>query len=192
MRLHPERPLWVLDFDCETIAAGFADPDWVPQKVTCIAWSWIGSDEVRVKTCGGSRGLYEDPNLRRGLLADFLVDYHRADMVTGHNLLRFDLPVLNADIMRLGLPPLGPKLVQDTMRIPRSKGFKKGQDNLAGLVETYERKLALGWQQWEDAYRAPGWPVVMDRARSDVIMHKELRAAMLERGWLKAPRTWHP
>lgn len=192
MRLMPVRPLRILDFDCETIAAGFADPEWVPQKVTCIAWSWIGSDEVRVKTCGGSAGLYEDPSLRRALLEDFLVDYHRADMVTGHNLLRFDLPVLNADIMRLGATPLGPKLVQDTMRIWRSKGFKKGQDNLAGLVQTYERKLALDWQQWEDAYRTPGWPVVMDRARSDVIMHKELRAAMLDRGWLKAPRMWHP
>lgn len=192
MRLVTERPIRVLDFDCETIAAGFADPDWVPQKVTCIAWSWIGSDEVRVKTCGGSAGLYEDPNLRRGMLADFLTDYHRADMVTGHNLLRFDLPVLNADIMRLGLPPLGPKMVQDTMRLPRSKGFKKGQDNLAGLVETYERKLALDWQQWEEAYRTPGWPVVQDRARSDVIMHKEMRALFIERGWLKPPVVWYP
>lgn len=192
MRLHPERPIRILDFDIETMAAGFADPDWVPQKVTCIAWSWIGSDEVRVRTCGGSAGLYEEPNLRRDLLADFLADYERADIVTGHNLLRFDLPVLNADAMRLGLPPLGPKLVQDTMRLPRGKGFKKGQDNLAGLLRTYERKLALDWQQWEDAYAEPGWPTVMDRARSDVIMHKEMRALLIERGWLKPAVVWHP
>lgn len=192
MRLTSDRPVRILDFDIETIAAGFADPDWVPQKVTCIAWSWIGSDEVRVKTCGGSAGLYEKPAKRQAMLADFLVDYHRADMVTGHNLLRFDLPVLNADIMRLGLPPLGAKLVQDTMRLPKSKGFKKGQDNLAGLLETYERKLALDWQQWEAAYRTPGWPVVMDRARSDVIMHKEMRALLIERGMLKAATTWRP
>ena len=33
----------VLDFDVETVAAGFADPDWVPQKITCVAWSWVGS-----------------------------------------------------------------------------------------------------------------------------------------------------
>jgi DNA polymerase elongation subunit (family B) len=192
MRLAHDRPLRVLDFDIETIAAGFADPDWVPQKVTCIAWSWIGSDEVNVMTCGGSRGLYEDPGMRRSMLVTFLRSYNRADMVTGHNLLRFDLPVLNADIMRLGLPPLGPVLVQDTMRIPRSKGFKKGQDNLAGLLETYERKLALDWQQWEEAYATEGWPVVKDRARSDVIMHKEMRAKLLERGMLKAPTTWRP
>lgn len=185
-----DRALRVLDFDCETMAAGFADPQWVPQKVTCIAWSWVGSDHVEVQTCGGSAGLYEEPWRRRDLLAAFREVYDTADMVTGHNLLRFDLPVLNADMIRLGLPPLGPKLVQDTMRLPRTKGLKKGQDNLAGLVETYERKLALDWQQWEDAYATPGWPVVKDRARSDVIMHKELRAALLERGLLRSPIHW--
>lgn len=192
MTLTHARPLRILDFDIETVAAGFADPDWVPQKVTCVAWSWIGSDEVEVLTCGGSAGLFEEPERRRIMIARFMAAYNQADMVTGHNLLRFDLPVLNADLMRLGLAPLGPVLVQDTMRLPRSKGFKKGQDNLAGLVETYERKLALDWQQWQEAYQTPGWPVVKDRCRSDVVMHKELRAAMLERGWLKSPRMWCP
>lgn len=182
----------VLDFDLETIAAGFADPEWVPQKITCVAWSWVGSDSVSVETCGGSSGLYESPQKRRRMLDRFLKDYAQADMVTGHNLLRFDLPILNAECMRLGLPPLGPVRVEDTMRIRRSKGFKKGQDNLAGLVQTHERKLALDWQQWEDAYAEPGWPTVMDRARSDVVMHKQLRLAMKERGWLKPPVTWRP
>jgi len=182
----------ILDFDIETMAAGFADPEWVPQKVTCIAWSWVGSDEVKVMTCGGSGGLFEAPRLRRRMIEAFLKDYALADMVTGHNLIRFDLPVLNADCMRLGLPPLSPIRVQDTMRILRSKGFKKGQDNLAGLVKTHDRKLAMDWQQWEDAYATPGWPVVMDRARSDVVMHKQLRLAMIERGWLKPPTTWRP
>lgn len=182
----------ILDFDLETIAAGFADPEWVPQKITCIAWSWVGSDVVSVETCGGSAGLYESPQKRRRLLERFLKDYLEADMVTGHSLLRFDLPILNAECMRLGLPSLGPVRVQDTMRIRRSKGFKKGQDNLAGLVQTHERKLALDWQQWEDAYATPGWPVVRDRARSDVVMHKQLRLAMIERGWLKPPVTWRP
>src|SRR6187551_823836 len=41
-----ERPLRILDFDVETVAAGFADPNWVPQKITCVAWSWIGEEKV--------------------------------------------------------------------------------------------------------------------------------------------------
>lgn len=186
------RKLKTLDFDCETIAAGFADPNWVPQKITCIAWSWVGSDEVRVETCGGSAGLYEKPLQRAKMLGKFLEDFSRADMVTGHNLIRFDLPVVNSECMRLGLKPLKPIRVHDTMRIMKSKGFKKGQDNLAGLIQTYTRKQSMDWQQWEDAYAEPGWPVVMSRARSDVVMHKEMRLGMIANGWLKPPTVWRP
>jgi DNA polymerase elongation subunit (family B) len=186
------RYLRVLDFDVETIAAGFADPEWVPQKITCVAWSWIGSDDVSVLTCGGSAGLYERPEKRRRMLDRFRRVLARADIVTGHNLLRFDLPVLNAEYMRLGLEPLQSVHVQDTMRIKRSKGFKKGQDNLAGLVQTFERKQAMDWQQWEDAYAEPGWPLVKSRAVSDVVMHKQLREQMIDRGWLRPMVRWYP
>jgi hypothetical protein len=39
-----------LDFDCETLAAGFADPEWVPNRITAIAWSWVGEDAVETRT----------------------------------------------------------------------------------------------------------------------------------------------
>ena len=182
----------VLDFDIETVAAGFADPQWVPQKVTCIAWSWVGSDEVEALTCGGSAGLYEKPERRKRMLLKFRRVLDQATMVTGHNLLRFDLPVLNADIIRLGLPPLGPVRVQDTMRIVRTKGLKKGLDNLSGMLKTLAKKEAKDWQEWEDAYAEPGWPEVISRAKSDVVLHKEVREAMLERGLVRAPITWRP
>ena len=113
-------------------------------------------------------------------------------MVTGHNLLRFDLPVLNADLIRLGLPPLGPVRVQDTMRIVRTKGLKKGLDNLSGMLRTLAKKEAKDWQEWEDAYAVPGWPEVVSRARSDVVLHKEVRELMLERGLVRASVTWRP
>ena len=44
--LLPERRLLV--YDLETYATGFADPSWVPQVVTCVAWKWLG--EPRRKT----------------------------------------------------------------------------------------------------------------------------------------------
>ena len=182
----------VLDFDIETVAAGFADPQWVPQKVTCVAWSWVGSDEVEALTCGGSAGLYEKPERRARMLKRFRRELDKATMVTGHNLLRFDLPVLNADLIRLGLPPLGPVRVQDTIRIVRTKGLKKGLDNLSGMLKTLAKKEAKDWQEWEDAYAVPGWPEVVSRARSDVALHKEVRELMLERGLVKAPVTWRP
>jgi hypothetical protein len=182
----------VLDFDMESVAAGFADPEWVPQKITCIAWSWIGSDQVEYVTCGGSAGLYEKPQLRSAMIRKFLRVFNQATMVTGHNLLRHDLPVLNAECMRLGVDVLEPIRVQDTMRFSKTKGFKKGQDNIAGMLRTYERKKSMDWQQWEDAYAVKGWPEVIERAVSDVTMHKQMRHAMKEAGWLKPSRMWYP
>lgn len=188
---HNWRDMRILDFDIETLAAGFADPAWVPNKITCIAWSWIGYDQVN-SVISTQMGFFT-PSIRKAMLEQFLPIYHQADMVTGHNLLRFDLPALNSECMRLGLGKLPPKLVQDTMRaLGKTKGFKKGQDNVAGLLKTETRKQSMDWQQWEDAYEDPSWQTVRDRAESDVRMHKEMRARMLEEGWRIKPVTWTP
>ncbi len=179
----------ILDWDVETVAAGFADPNWVPQKITCVAWSWVGSDVVESRVCG-SRGLFGNPALRRHMLKPLLDAIAEADMLTGHNLIRFDLPVVNAECMRLGLDPIGAVLVQDTMRVRRAKGFKKGQDNLGTMYGIAQEKLALSWQQWQDAYDERGWKTIIQRAESDVVMHKALRLKMIEAGHLKPPVTW--
>ena len=178
-----KRYLKVLDFDIETVAAGFADPQWVPQKVTVIAWSWIDSEKVEVRTRLKSV---------EKMLYDFLQEYEDADMVTGHNLLRFDLPVLNSEYLRHGYWSLGPKLVQDTMRIVKTKGFKKGQDNIGKLLRLPLDKMPLTWQEWQDAYEEKDWATVKERAASDVLQHKLMRAEMLERGWFLSPRVWKP
>jgi len=180
----------ILDFDIETLAAGFSDPNWVPQKITCVSWSWIGEEEVKVEICG-QLGFFS-PQLRIDMLRPFLEDLQKADIVTGHNLLRFDLPVLNSELLRLGLHGLGSMIVQDTMRIVKTKGLKKGQDNIAGLLKTAERKKSLDWQQWEDAYEEGTWKTVKARCVSDVIMHKQMRQQMIERGWLKKNHIWSP
>jgi hypothetical protein len=113
-----------------------------------------------------------------------------ADMVTGHNIERFDLPVIQAEVMRLGLPKPVRSVVQDTIRLVRSKGFKKGQDNLGRMYRIPAEKLALDWQAWQDAYDEPGWGTVRRRAESDVEMHKQLRAKLVAERHLKEPRWW--
>ena len=181
----------ILDFDCETIAAGFADPQWVPQKITCVAWSWVGADAVESRIAT-SEGLFSRPDRRRKMLEPLIESILEADIVTGHNLLRFDLPILNAECLRLGMPSLTRLLVQDTMKIVKTKGFKKGQDNLVALTDVPLRKLALSWQEWQDAYEEKGWKTVVERCVSDVLGHKMLRQEMLDRGWLKPPIPWRP
>ncbi len=184
----PER---ILDFDVETIAAGFADPDWVPQKITCVAWSWVGEEKV-YSFIATSEGLFSRPERRRNMLDRLLAAIEEADMLTGHNIMRFDLPVINAEAMRLKLPPVGQKLCQDTMKLKRSKGFKKGQDNLIELLGVPIPKMALSWQGWQLAYEEKGWEGIVRRCESDVLGHKLLREKLLERGWLKPPTTWRP
>lgn len=189
MELRKAHSLRILDFDIETIAAGFADPDWVPQKITCVAWSWVGSDEVESRVCGPG-GIFGKPHLRARMLKPLLKAINQSDMLTGHNISRFDLPILNAECMRLGLEPIRFAVVQDTIKLVRSKGFKKGQDVLGRLHGVSSEKLALDWQAWQDAYDESGWPTVRERCESDVLMHKELREQMLEKGHLKSPRVW--
>jgi len=177
------RPYRCLDFDIETVAAGFADPEWVPQKVTAIAWSWCDEEHVSYATrLDGAEYMFQS----------FLEAYEAADIVTGHNIYRFDLPVLNADLLRNEFDPLEPKLVQDTIRIVKTKGFKKGQDNLATLLESPVQKMPLNWQEWQDAYEESDWRTVIDRVVSDVRGHKIIRAKMMERGWLKPAIRWAP
>lgn len=184
-------PARILDFDIETIAAGFADPNWVPQKITCVAWSWVGEDRVHSRIAS-TKGLFEYPELRARMLKDLLFQIARADMLTGHNIVRFDLPVINSECLRLGLEPVREKLVQDTMNLVRTKGFKKGQDNIGELLAVSIEKKTLSWQGWQDAYAEKGWKGVVERCESDVLMHKQMRQQMLDRGWLRPPRLWKP
>jgi hypothetical protein len=170
MRLRKVGQARILDFDIETVAAGFADPEWVPQKITCVAWSWIDSDVVESRVCGPA-GLFGKPWLRAKMLKPLLDAFAEADMVTGHNIRRFDLPVIQAEV---------------------SKGFKKGQDNLESLFGTQQQKLALNWQEWQDAYDEDGWKTIRDRAETDVVGHKQIRAELIELGYLKEPRIWSP
>jgi DNA polymerase elongation subunit (family B) len=182
-------PARILDFDVETVAAGFADPNWVPQKITCVAFSWIGEEKVTSHICT-TKGLYEKPDLRAYMLSKLIAEIRKADMVTGHNLIRFDLPVVNAECLRLGIEPLGEVLVQDTMRLVRAKGFKKGQDNIGQLLKLPAEKQSMTWQQWQDGYEEPNWKTIRSRCESDVLMHKQMRTRLLELGWLKPPKRW--
>lgn len=182
-------PTRILDFDVETVAAGFADPQWVPQKITCVAWSWIGDDKTESRICT-PLGLFGKPGVRREMLAYLLEQIRSAEMITGHNIERFDLPVINAECMRLRLEPIRSVLVQDTMRMYRSTGFKKGLDNLECLFKTNTQKMSLNWQEWQDAYDEDGWTDIRRRCESDVAGHKEVRQKLIDARFLRSPRFW--
>src|SRR3989304_7723764 len=188
-----------LQFDCETVAAGFADPSWVPNRVTCIAWSWEGEDRVQsaIRRDGTEK-----------MFSRFLKEYNKANVVVAHNITRFDLGVINADLMRLkakgkDIETLGPKLIQDTMKFPKSKGFKKGLDDVAVLLEVPIEKLSLNHRQWEEAYNWDAviegkpvtrndWKIIRKRCESDVLLLKQVRQKLKEAGMLTSVKKWNP
>lgn len=180
----------ILDFDVETVAAGFADPNWVPQKITCVSWCYVGSDKVESRVCH-AEGLYYEPEKRADMIAELLWHIERADILTGHNIVRFDLPIINAECMRLDLPMPESQRIQDTIKLPKSKGFKKGLDNLGYLYKIRNQKLPLSWQQWEEAYAERGWDTIRRRCEVDVVGHKEIRLAQIDRGTLQT-KNWRP
>lgn len=124
------------------------------------------------------------------MLSPLLLAFAMADVLTGHNIERFDLPIINAECMRLGLPPVKNVMVQDTMRLARSKGFKKGLDNISRLLDVPSEKLALDWQSWQEGYDEDGWQTIRRRCESDVILHKQTRERLLGLDVLKPARIW--
>lgn len=175
------------------MAAGYADPNWVPHHITAYAYEWVTGPRKGfsfVKTLP-AKSLYDD-EAKVDFILPLVAAIDGADVLTGHNIIRYDLPVLNAECIRLGLSPLPPKMVQDTIRLPKTKGFKKGQDNMADLFEVASKKLPLNHTEWMQAYADPHMAAVKDRVRGDVTQHIALREEMRVRRLLMTPKIWQP
>lgn len=180
----------VLCFDLETLAAGYADPAWVPDKITVAAWSWMDGNHVE-HLITGKDGFFSR-RLRGERLAPIYEAIRQADLVVGHNVLRFDLGVLQAEAMRCGLKTLGPVRVRDTIRVVKSKGFKKGQDDMSVTFGNPLKKKSLNHSEWDDAYEEDGWPIPIERCVTDVQQNIELFRRQLDRGVLKPETLWRP
>ena len=180
----------VLDFDIECLAAGYADPAWVPDKITVVSWSWLGERDIHTVVTG--KDGFFSRSIRGERLRPFREALAQADRVTGHNIVRFDLPVLQAEFLRCGVEPLGPIETHDTIKFTRTKGFKKSQDDMSVWLGSPLKKKTLSWTEWDTAYEQEGWPVAIERCESDVRQHKVLYERMVDLGILKPPRMWRP
>lgn len=188
MRLRERGRLRVLDFDIETRKVGFHSggkfgPDGC--EPTAIAACWVEEKSVRVKL------LPEQTPTE--MLAWFRELYDQADLVTGHYVRKFDLPILNGAMLEHGLPLLGQKLVSDTKQdLEAFSGLSKSQENLAGMLGLAEGKFHMADFRWRPATRLDpdGVPLARKRAASDVRQHISLRAALSAAGALRPPRVW--
>ena len=178
-----------LDVDIENRPISYLGSDWTTADITAIAASFVGEDEVFCFVQTKAR------TSQRKMLKQFLELYNEADGVTGHNLIRHDLPHINGALMELGMPTLGPKLVCDTYsHLKKKSGISSSQENLAAMLNLVTPKIGMNTTKWRLANRLlpEGIEATKERVIGDVVQHKALRAALLERDLLRPARVWRP
>lgn len=188
IRLSKPAPARVLDFDTECRPLHYSEfRD--ESQITAIAWSWMGEKTVHCEV------LEQDLSNEREMFERFLAALLAADVVTGHYIRRHDLPLISDHCIRFGLPPLPPLMTSDTQAdLPRVKGLGKSQENLSLTFGGDAAKHHMAGAEWRQAnYLDPaGRAQARKRVTDDVVQHKELRALLVDRGLLKAPRVWRP
>jgi hypothetical protein len=185
-----------LVFDFETKPGAYWYDDTTTTLVCAWALKWLG--ENRVYSCfmvpDWLRG-YANSTLTAGSIwtrqtgmATFRNFWAEADVVVTHNGKRFDVPIVNGALDRLGLEPLPAKTHVDTL-VDRvgSRGVPRSLEKLASRYELSDSKLHVDQDTWERAYEfhPPAIATVLERAESDVRLTEELYLESLRRGVLK-------
>lgn len=195
MRLEHKEDLAILDFDCECRPMAWYGGDWVTKEITAIAWRFVGQPEESTQSwlLTPSRTWAKHQEKKRQGMLQFLKAYNKADVVTGHYIRGFDLPLVNGTCVRLGLPPLSDKLSHDTKGdLVSMQGLSKSQENLAAYFELKHAKEKMNTYIWEvgNSLVVEGRKETMRRVVGDVNQHIEFREELLSRGALLAPKLW--
>jgi hypothetical protein len=208
------RPLRILDWDLENRPLNYVGQDFTFSEITAIAWKFIGEPGPIQALCLGEdiSGSGVKPEHREGnrsgrhprgpsqlpsrtMLLGFVAGYLQADLVTGHNIIKHDLRILNGALLEEGLSPLPPKMVCDTyLHLKRKGGVSGSQESLANMLGVKAIKRPMSQADWREANRLTPEGIEKTRRRvvGDVRQHIALRRELLKRNWLKPPRVWTP
>ena len=180
----------VLDFDVENRPLSYLGQDFTTAEITAIAWAFTFPEErkkVKVEVA-----LLGETDLESMLLR-FRQVYIGSDIVTGHNILRHDLPMLNAMMLEQGMGPLPPILVSDTYaHLKRRHGVSGSQESLSEMLGVGRPKVGMSQVAWRQANRLEPEGIAKTRLRvvGDVLQHVEMRRRLIELGWLGPARRW--
>jgi len=181
-----EGKLRILDFDCECRPLSFMGGDWVTKDITAIAAKFIGE---RGKPTVWLLGEDEPVDMLEG----FRAMYDAADMVTGHWIVGFDLPLVAGAMTEFGLAPLSSKLAHDTKsHLIKRHGLSSSQENLGAMLGLEHPKVQMDQAKWREANRLTkeGLRFTRERVAGDVLQHIELRQRLIDAGYLGPPRMW--
>ncbi len=180
------RPMRILDFDVEARPLHWISGDYVSKEITAIAWAWVDQPDAVSCVLLGEVEPVE-------MLTQFLRVYQQADMVTGHYIRGYDLPMINGALTERSLPPLPDKLSHDTkIDLVRRQGLSGSQENLGTMLGLHHPKVKMDQAKWRDANRLTpeGIQLTRERVIGDVQQHIEMRNRLLELGYLGAPVVW--
>lgn len=181
-----KRKLKILDFDIETRPLSFWYDGKPTAEITAIASCWSDDPGSMLVTLLGQH----DPEY---ILNSFRERYDEADIVTGHYIRKFDLPMINGALMENGLPPLGPKLTTDTkMDLIKKGDIPATQEFLGELLGISAPKIGMSQVAWREANRLTrkGLIRTATRCEGDVIQHMQLRVKLAELGLISSPKVW--
>lgn len=188
------KPAKVLDFDIETRRIGFHSagrfaPDGCEPVI--IAWGWADGHGLDSTWMAGvwTKRRYKH------MLQRWLHAYAEADVVTGHYIRKFDLPILNGACLEMGLGPLPEKLVSDTKTdLINIAGLSQSQENLSAMLELEQHKFHMSDNDWRSVARLTpeGIEEARKRCTKDVAQHQALRERLIEEGFLGRPEVWKP
>lgn len=193
-----KRQLTVLDFDVECRPIAWYGGDWVTKQPTAIAWTVIKAGKptgVGVGFIGQSFDSRKVLKEERAMLQEFVDVYNDADIVTGHFIRGFDLPLLNGALMRLNMPLLAVKDTHDTkIDLVRGQGISKSQENLGAMYELRHPKVPMNTSSWMkgNLLLPDGIEATKKRVVGDVRQHVEMRTRMLDLGHLAPVVPWTP
>jgi hypothetical protein len=183
-----KRKIRILAFDIESRPLSFWYEGKPSAEITAIASCWFDDiNSMQDKVLG------QDDSI--SMLQSFVDRYNEADMVSGHYVRAFDLPMINGALMEFGLPKLSPKLVCDTRLDMSKKGdIPASQEYLGDLLGISITKVHMGQHAWRTANRLTpeGLEATRKRVTTDVYQHMLIRGKMLELNLLKSPRMWYP
>jgi hypothetical protein len=193
------RPTRALCFDLESRPSAFWYGDKTTAEITAFGWKWRDEPDAHALLLTKDGRFRNDEGRTvsaHTAYAAFRLTLSHADLVYGHNIRRFDLPLFQAGLLRLGLPILPELRTTDTLRdYPKRHDMSASLASLAALYELDEDgKLHLSQHEWEQANRLTPDGIERAHARvvSDVLLQERLRDKLLELGLLGSPRTWRP
>jgi len=193
------RPTRALCFDLESRPSAFWFGDKTTSEITAFGWKWRDEPKPHALLLTKDGDFRDDAGRTVSATAAyraFRLALGTADLVYGHNIRGFDLPMFQAGLLRLQLPTLPQLRTTDTLKdYPKRRDMSASLENLAALYGLGDGgKLHLSNRDWEQANRLTPDGVEKAHARvvSDVLLQEKLRDRLLELGLLRPPRAWNP